>query len=121
MCIRDRFLAVAQRYSDIFSGVGGLGFGPGFSQETANSTCNVQFEAPIASHVVKHLVSEGIEARKWWNNGCHNEPIFSKCPREDLQDTQFLADRVVGLPFFGELSRAAIIRIRDGIERAFSR
>ncbi len=118
---RQEFLAVAQRYSDIFSGVGGLRLGPGFSQETANSTCNIQFEAPIASHVVKHLASEGIEARKWWNNGCHNEPIFSKYPREDLQDTQFLADRVVGLPFFGELNRAAIIRIRDGIERAISR
>ncbi|MBO89475.1 MAG: DegT/DnrJ/EryC1/StrS aminotransferase [Rickettsiales bacterium] len=118
---RQANVMVAREYLDVFSGVSGLRFGPGFSKGAANSTCNVQFEAPIANRVIKRLDSMGIESRKWWNNGCHNEPNFLGCSGEELQVTQFLADRVVGLPFFEELNRPAIIRIRDAIESVMSR
>jgi len=114
-------LSIAKTYLEVFSGIAGLQFGPEFSAQTANSTCNVQFDAPIASRIIEELAGAGIETRKWWNDGCHNEPVFAGCPRDDLHNTDFLAERVVGLPFFEELNRAAINRIRDSIERAMNR
>ena len=78
----------------------GITFGPGFSAEIANSTCNVLLETPVADRVIYQPKSDGIEARKWWNNGCHKEPVFKGCAREPLPMTEFLTERVVGLPFF---------------------
>ena len=110
--------AVAQIYIDVFSKCMGITFGPGFSVEIANSTCNVLLEMPVADRVIYQLKSDGIEARKWWNNGCHKEPVFTGCAREPLPMTEFLTERVVGLPFFLGLSSGEISKIRDSIEYA---
>ena len=110
--------AVAQRYFDVFSECVGITFGPCFSAEIANSTCNVLLETPVADRVIYQLKSDGIEARKWWNNGCHKEPVFKGCAREPLPMTEFLTERVVGLPFFHGLSSGEVFNIRDSIESA---
>jgi dTDP-4-amino-4,6-dideoxygalactose transaminase len=110
--------AVVQCYLDIFSECMGITFGPCFSAEIANSTCNVLLETPVADRVIYQLKSDGIEARKWWNNGCHKEPVFKKCAREPLPMTEFLTERVVGLPFFRGLSSGEVFNIRDSIEYA---
>ena len=87
---------------------------PCFSAEIANSTCNVLLETPVADRVIYQLKSDGIEARKWWNNGCHKEPMF-KCAREPLPMTEFLTERVVGLPFFRGLSERRGFNIRETV------
>ena len=110
--------AVAQIYIDVFSKCMGITFWPCFSAEIANSTCNVLLEMPVADRVIYQLKSDGIEARKWWNNGCHKEPVFTGCAREPLPMTEFLTERVVGLPFFLGLSSGEVSKIRDSIEYA---
>ena len=92
--------AVAQCYFDIFSECMGITFGPCFSAEIANSTCNVLLETPVADRVIYQLKSDGIEARKWWNNGCHKEPVFKKCAREPLPMTELFNGKSCRITLF---------------------
>lgn len=118
---RLAFLDVARHYREIFSDVAGVEFAPGFLAENASSTCNIVLERPIASHVIESLAQDGIEARRWWNLGCHNEPVFAGCRREGLEVTAELGQRVVGLPFYRDLNSDQIEQIRNSLDRALDR
>ena len=118
---RLAFLDVARQYREIFSDVAGVDFAPGFLAENASSTCNIVLERPIASRVIKSLAHDGIEARRWWNLGCHNEPVFAGCRQEALEVTAELGRRVVGLPFYRDLNSDQIQQIRNSLDRALDR
>jgi dTDP-4-amino-4,6-dideoxygalactose transaminase len=118
---RLAFLDVVRRYQKIFSDVAGVGFAPGFLAGGASSTCNIVLERPIASHVIASLMHDGIEARRWWNLGCHNEPAFAGCRREGLKVTMDLGRKVVGLPFYRDLDNDQIEQVRNSLARALDR
>lgn len=115
------FKAVADCYRRLFEGVSGVEFAPEFTGRYACSTCNILLEAPRASHVIEQLAQDGIEARRWWNTGCHNEPVFAGCRKVALKVTEDLGQRVVGLPFYRDLENDQIERVRDSIVRALNR
>ena len=117
---RSEFLATAGRYRSVFEGIMGVLFGPGFATGTATSTCNILLEQPIAGAVIARLGEAGVEARQWWNKGCHLEPIFSGCRREALPVTEYLVDRIVGLPFYRDLEEAQIRRVRAALDDALT-
>ena len=118
---RLAFLDVARHYQEIFSDVAGVGFAPGFLSGSASSTCNIVLERPIASQVIESLAHDGIEARRWWNLGCHNEPVFAGCRREGLEVTMDLGRRVVGLPFYRDLDSDQIEQVQNSLDRALDR
>lgn len=119
--VRQEFLGRAQLYREVFEGFEGAEFSPYFADGAARSTCNILLESSRASHVIASLLEDGIEARRWWNRGCHNEPVFRSCRRTDLTITKFLGERVVGLPFYRDLNIEQISRIRFALERALNR
>lgn len=119
--VRQEFLSRARLYREVFEGFEGAEFSPGFATGSAGSTCNILLDAPRASDVIASLGEDGIEARRWWNRGCHKEPVFHGCRRTDLTITEFLGERVVGLPFYRDLNIEQINRIRFALERALSR
>lgn len=117
---RADFLRVAEIYRSVFAQVPGVEFGPGFSVGGATSTCNIVLDRPIAEATIARLRGAGIEARQWWNRGCHREPVFEGCRREPLPVTDRLVDRVVGLPFYRDLEIGQIREIRHALERALT-
>lgn len=66
------------------------------------------------------LHSRGIDSRRWWGIGCHNQPAYRACSRDELPNSIHLIERLVGLPFLVELSREEIRNIAQivtGAER----
>jgi dTDP-4-amino-4,6-dideoxygalactose transaminase len=61
--------------------------------------------------VEQRLASNGISSRRWWLNGCHQMPAFSRIPHRQLIVTESLAGRYLGLPFFTEISEPQAERI----------
>lgn len=45
-----------------------------------------------------------IQWRRWWGLGCHKHPAFASCSRTDLPVTANLAPRVIGIPFFDDIT-----------------
>ncbi len=110
---RARLAAVSACYHESFVGLEGVEFAPAFAGEGISSTCNVILDSPIGDKVIAALDGADIESRRWWNRGCHREPVFLGCRRSALPVSEDLAERVVGLPYHGGLRAAEIERIRD--------
>ena len=108
---RAQLCRIAADYLDVFEGIEHLRFAPGFGLNNAVTTCNVTFQDPVASQIIDALREEGIETRRWWNRGV-TEPVLG-CQR-NRRFTEYLADRVVGLPFHIDL-KVQIERIRDAV------
>lgn len=118
---RQDFLRVANFYQEALADLEGFRFSPGFISNSASSTCNIFLERPIATEVMTAMAEDGIETRRWWSRGCHNEPVFAGCPKSTLEVTEDLADKVVGLPFYRDLSIDQISQIRDSLKQAMNR
>lgn len=83
----------------------------------ASATFNVVLRRHKADDVIAWMREGGMEARRWWSEGCHRHATFAKCERDDLSVTGELAETVVALPFWVDMSRAQISavakRLRD--------
>jgi len=112
---RAGFARTTAAYVDAVNAVPALQLSPGFGDDWVSATCNVIFDAPAGETAIAVLEQAGIEARRWWNKGCHREPMFSDGARDPLPVTEHLAERMVGLPFGSELPAADIRRIVDAL------
>ena len=83
--------------------------------------CSLMWLKLWRAHVIEALAQDGIETRRWWNLGCHNEPVFAGCRREGLEVTAELGQRVVGLPFYRDLNIDQIEQVRNSLDRALDR
>ena len=113
------FCAAARRFLRALQ-ILGVQPAPGFDGSTATSAANVILPRPGADAVIAHLAGEGIEARKWWMNGCHHSPHFASAPRTALPVTEMLRERVVGLPFYVDISDAEIARVIGALAAALA-
>ena len=77
---------------------------PGFGDGWVAATLNV-WSSGTAAEV---LAARGVQTRRWWGDGCHAEPGYRGCPAEPLPVTETLARRVVGLPFWQDLTQDQI-------------
>jgi len=60
-----------------------------------------------------------IETRKWWSRGCHRMSAFEGIEKlSDLNETEYVADRYIGLPFFADLTSSEMKRIETAIKSA---
>ena len=112
---RSDLLCAVHLYRDALFDIPGLAFAPGFDGRHAVSTCNVSFHQPIADAAIAALATRGIEARQWWEKGCHLQPAFHGCRRSALPRTEQLGARVVGLPFYRGMGMAAVERVRAAL------
>lgn len=62
--------------------------------------------------------ARGVETRAWWGRGCHRQPAYRDCPREDLPVTEDLAGRVLGLPFWPGMDDAQFGRVGAALTAA---
>lgn len=110
---RTGFARTTAAYVEAMNRVPALQLSPGFGDGWVSATCNAVFDAPAGSAAIAALEQAGIEARRWWNKGCHREPMFSDMEHDPVPVTEDLVERVVGLPFGVDLPSEDIRRIAD--------
>lgn len=67
--------------------------------------------------VMDELSREKIEFRKWWADGCHKMPAYEKVKTlGNLQVTESLSSRTIGLPHFVGLQKSSLERISRVLE-----
>ncbi len=93
---------------------------PGFNQGWISCYGLVEFEKPVLNYVKKRLRSMGIDERSWWGNGCHSQTAYSTYPRQCLPNTEILANRVLGLPFWIGLSNEDMKYIFECLRKILS-
>jgi dTDP-4-amino-4,6-dideoxygalactose transaminase len=105
---RQSWLAQAERYRTLLAP---HGLGLLFDQGRARSTALVDLGAAVAGEIEAVMSQCGIEARRWWGEGCHRQPAFEGFPRGPLAVTEHLAARIIGLPFHRDLARRDARRV----------
>jgi dTDP-4-amino-4,6-dideoxygalactose transaminase len=108
---RRACLRVCSALAEALSGHPGVALQPGWGQDWISSTCIVRCDRDARS-MEATLAANGIETRRWWGHGLHQQPAFTACPRTDLPVTDRLARQTIGLPCHLGLSTADIVRIR---------
>ncbi len=90
------------------------------SVEYATSTMNVKLKYPVADDVINHLMSKGIESRRWWRKGCHNFEPYKDFPRQPLVVSNKLIDSVIALPFWLGITDEEIKEVVNTLKEAIS-
>jgi dTDP-4-amino-4,6-dideoxygalactose transaminase len=78
-----------------------------------SSTLNVRLPADAVEQTTERLDSREIGWRRWWGRGCHTHPAFESVRHEDLSTTAAVANEVIGLPFFEDITESQINRVVD--------
>ncbi len=111
---RAAYLSLRREYALALDGLQPVTLGLDGNADHATSTFNIRMSVQ-AEPIIHVLNQRGIQARKWWANGCHRQPAYAKCPRLDLPVTEALAEHVLGLPFFLGIERHDIRHIADAL------
>lgn len=106
--------ALTHRYAETLKRFDGLKLLPKYGEGWVSCYCNVQTTEP-ADALVSHLQSAGIETRRWWQKGVHVQQAYQDFPRDPLPVTEYLADRVVGLPFFHDMENGEYERVVEAL------
>ena len=118
---RAQLIATARRFLAELAAIPEVSPMPALDGEIATSTANIILAHRNANAVIDFLRNRGIEARKWWAGACHRHKQFLPHPRASLPVTEDLADRVIGLPFFIEITDAQLRSVFDGLRAALAR
>ncbi len=110
---RADFARVAAAYRDRFSGQAKVILQEGFGERWVSSTVIVAVEDAGAEAVGHALVAQRIGTRRWWGGGLHRHGAFAKFPRAKTDQTEELADSVLGLPCWRDLPNEKIEQICD--------
>jgi dTDP-4-amino-4,6-dideoxygalactose transaminase len=96
----------------------GVSLQPGYGDGWSGGSTNIFLESDSAASIARYLPWEGIETRMWWGAGCHAQPAFARCSRQELPVTENLADHVLGLPHFSDLQKAGISLVAETLRKA---
>jgi dTDP-4-amino-4,6-dideoxygalactose transaminase len=117
---RAKFAALTERYRQNLGADGVVGIMPRFGEGWVTSTMSVTWPGDHADGPAR-LAAEGIATLNWWGAGCHAQPAFADCARDDLSVTDELGRRVVGLPFWLDRTLTQVDAVCASINRACGR
>ncbi len=115
---RRRFLALRDEYLREMADLPGFKPQPGGREPWASVTINFETRQVSAKHLIASLAKDGIQARRWWGDGCYKEPAFAICPRTALPVSEEVIDSVIGLPFYIDMTHDEILRVKTAIAGA---
>jgi dTDP-4-amino-4,6-dideoxygalactose transaminase len=110
--------AVAQRYRQALSSNGLVSrffARPDISGCYALFFCRDRLEADL---VKSEFDRDGIEFRLWYGTGLHHHTHFSNRPRDNLDVTEDIGYRLIGLPMAPDLTSESIMRVTASLDRA---
>lgn len=113
-------LAVAEwrkkrKLADMASDELGLSSSPGL-RDSVSPYWICLFHDPASREAAEDALTRlGIESRRWWGSGLHRMSAFSRVPHEGLAETDSIASRYLGLPFFRSLTDREVKQIQSAI------
>jgi dTDP-4-amino-4,6-dideoxygalactose transaminase len=105
---RSDFARVARRYGKAFPHLAPVTLQEGFGERWVSATVIVSVADSGAGEVARVLSTKGIATRRWWGGGLHRHAAFAECPRDRVANTDRLAESVLGLPCWSDLSNDKI-------------
>ena len=105
---RKKWYALTKNYIDAFAERKSTAVSHRLTEDWISSTCNVVIPPHCAENVIEQLGFAGIESRKWWVKGCHQQKAYAHYPRFALPITEMLSDTVIALPFSVDLTKDQI-------------
>jgi dTDP-4-amino-4,6-dideoxygalactose transaminase len=110
-----RLLALGARYAEALAN-SPCRLQPGAGTEWATMTLNVVVPPDRLDTTLARLDAGRVQWRRWWGLGTHHHPAFATLPRTPLPVTERLAPRVIGLPFYDDLTEAEIARVAEALQ-----
>jgi dTDP-4-amino-4,6-dideoxygalactose transaminase len=106
---RERWGALTSAFVEEVKARPQLRLAPNFGDDWVSSFGLVEFPSSVsAADAAEILARRGVETRKWWGEGCHRQTAYQDCLRSALPRTEYLGQKVLGLPFWLGLSRQAV-------------
>ncbi|MBP0445466.1 aminotransferase class I/II-fold pyridoxal phosphate-dependent enzyme [Roseomonas sp. SSH11] len=107
---RAGWQAISRHYAEALADDARIALSPGFGGDWISATLSVLWPAEGPEDAAE-LAREGIGTLRWWGDGCHRHPAYADCPRDPLPVTDFLARRVIGLPFWRDMTATQVAYI----------
>jgi dTDP-4-amino-4,6-dideoxygalactose transaminase len=85
-----------------------VGFQDGFGAEWIAMTLNIFLKHENIDEVLSRFDEAGVQWRRWWSLGCHHHPAFSECGRGELDVTDYVGKRLIGVPFHESLTETQV-------------
>lgn len=102
---RPSFIAASSLWRSIVSDrVPSLHLQNGFGTDWISSTLIADVGSRSAREISGSLSRRGIGSRRWWEDGCHRHPAYRDLQALPCSVTEDLADRLIGLPFFVDIT-----------------
>lgn len=117
--LKNIFQGISKKYTTYLKNIEGISLQSEVGGGWASNTCNIKLDKPVANTLIETLNAQGIESRKWWENGCHQMPAFKKLPRAPLSTTEYLAAHTLALPMYADLTDEAIHKICHTLEKEY--
>lgn len=119
---RAAFQTEALRYRRQLADAPGVWLPDGWGEAWVSTTCVVHLRDPdTTTPVLERLHAAGVETRAWWGRGMHTHRAFRDYPRLDLPNTERLAQTVLGLPFFIDMTADQIDTVCDALRQGLHR
>ncbi len=109
------WLGAKRRLRAAVQSLDGVQLGPDAARDLAVSTFNITTDH-MADALKLRLGAQGVMTLRWWSVGCANHPAFQACPRDALPVTDALAEQVLGLPLFPDISDAQVHKVASALE-----
>ncbi|HEX7886859.1 MAG TPA: DegT/DnrJ/EryC1/StrS family aminotransferase [Phenylobacterium sp.] len=119
---RAAFQAAAMRYRENLADLPDVSLPTGWGPDWISTTCVVRLGDPAwLMTVLERLHGASVETRAWWGRGMHTHAAFAGHPRLPVPVTERLAETVLGLPFYIDMTAESIdtvcAALREGVER----
>lgn len=89
------------------------------NSENFPGTLVLEFKKPIASVIEEKLNSMGVESRRWWGLPCHKHDAFTHYSCTKMENTMFLADAHLNIPFFPSMTESQIRYVCTSLSEIF--
>jgi dTDP-4-amino-4,6-dideoxygalactose transaminase len=109
---RRALMARAERYRAALAAIQRIAMPEGWGQRWISSTLTLRIVGAVDLHRLQQsLHARRIDTRRWWEDGCHDQPAFTAFPRMPLPATRELAAASLGLPFYSDIADDGIAYI----------
>lgn len=119
---RAAFQDVARQYRKNLAHRPELWLPPGWGEAWCSTTCVVRLPDPsFLMPVLESLHGAGVETRAWWGRGMHAQRAFADCPRLPLPTTERLAETILGLPCYIDMTANEIDTVCAALDQPLAR
>lgn len=105
---------LTNKYSDALREFDTVSVLPSYNSGWVSCYCNVSTLKP-ATPCIEALRERGIETRRWWQSGVHVQKAYRDFSRDELPITEYLAERVFGLPFSHDMTEQQFNHIIESL------